>query len=138
MSLINCKECGNPIADSATVCPHCGARVVKDIFCSHCGTRMSENVKFCPKCGVPVPQAHVSGGKDKVTAGLLAIFLGYLGIHYFYIGKTSAGLITILLSLCTCGAWSIITLIQGIVMLTMADEVFDAKYVSNDITFPVF
>ncbi len=107
-------------------------------YCSKCGTRLPDNVKYCPNCGAPVSASGVPSGKDKVTAGLLAIFLGYLGIQYFYLGKTSAGLISILLSLCTCGVWSVVTFIQGIVMLTMTDEVFDAKYVSNDVTFPVF
>lgn len=79
-----------------------------------------------------------STGKDKTIAGILAIFLGYLGIHYFYSGKTTGGIITILLSAVTCGAWSIITLIQGILMLTMSQAEYEQKYVLNDKTFPLF
>ena len=28
MALINCKECGKELSDSAEFCPHCGYRLV--------------------------------------------------------------------------------------------------------------
>ena len=59
-------------------------------------------------------------------------------IHYFYLGKTTGGIITIVLSLCTCGLWSVVTLIQGILMLVSTDEAFAEKYVDNDRKFPLF
>ena len=34
-----------------------------------------------------------NGRKSKLVAGLLAIFLGYLGIHNFYLGYTTKGII---------------------------------------------
>src|SRR5262252_5728964 len=37
-----------------------------------------------------------SSGKNKVAAGLLAIFLGGLGIHKFYLGFTGPGLVFLL------------------------------------------
>lgn len=77
-------------------------------------------------------------GKDKVMCGILAIILGGLGVHYFYIGKNTAGIITILLSLVTCGMWGIVILIQGILMLTMTQAQFEQKYVLNQSTFPIF
>ncbi len=140
MALINCKECGQQISDSAAVCPHCGAPVVKDVYCQSCGTKIPEDTKFCPSCGKPVGQvrAVTPQDKDKVVAGLLGIFLGSLGIHYFYIGKTTAGILTIVISLCSCGIWSIVTFVQGIYILTLTDDVFNEKYVKNDKTFPLF
>ena len=77
-------------------------------------------------------------GKSRGVAGLLAIFLGGLGVHYFYVGKGGGGAICILLTLVTCGAWSILTLIQGIMMLTMSSEDFERKYVYSTSTFPLF
>lgn len=77
-------------------------------------------------------------GKDKILCGVFAILFGGLGLQYFYIGKISAGLITILLSLVTCGLWSIVTFIQGVVMLTMTQSQFEQKYVLNPTTLPVF
>ena len=141
MALINCKECGQQISDSASVCPHCGAPVIRDVFCPSCGTKVPENVKFCPNCGgqiYPVSETAKAGKKDKLVAGLLAILLGTLGIHYFYLGKTTAGVLTIVISLVSCGIWPVVMLIQGILMLTMSEEDFNSKYVDNDRTFPIF
>lgn len=76
--------------------------------------------------------------KDKVAAGVLAILLGGLGVHYFYLGKVGAGLITILLSLVTCGIWQVVMLVQGIIMLTMDDWQFQQKYVDNPSFMPLF
>ena len=49
-------------------------------------------------------------GKDWLVTLLLAIFLGGLGVHRFYVGKTGTGI----LMLCTCGGlgiWSLIDII---------------------------
>ena len=137
MALINCKECGQLISDTAYTCPHCGAPVIKDVYCPRCGERIPQNVRYCPRCGEPNRQAPANQ-KDKVVAGLLAIFLGWLGIHYFYLGKTTAGILTIVLSFCTCGVWEIIMLIQGVIILTMTDKDFYEKYYLTEKTFPIF
>jgi TM2 domain-containing membrane protein YozV len=72
------------------------------------------------------------------VAALLAILLGSLGIQYFYLGKTTAGILSIVLSLVTCGIWQVITIIQGIMMFSMTNEQFYEKYVMNPATFPLF
>lgn len=83
----------------------------------------------------PVPP---TSGKDKTVAGILAILIGSLGIHYFYVGKVAAGFITLLLSFVSCGIWGFLMFAQGIYMLTLAQEVFDEKYVYSDSTLPLF
>ena len=40
---------------------------------------MHPGATTCPQCGAT--------GKSKVAAGLLALFLGLLGIHRFYLGQ---------------------------------------------------
>lgn len=75
--------------------------------------------------------------KSNVAFGLLAIFLGGLGIQYFYIGKTSGGLICLLLSFVTCGLWTLITFIQGILAICMSQADFERKYVYSTSTFPL-
>ena len=84
------------------------------------------------------PSDYNTTGKDRVVAGILAILLGGFGAQYFYCGKIAGGIICLILSLITCGLWGFVTLIQGIIMLTMSQQDFEKKYVLNPSTFPVF
>ena len=77
-------------------------------------------------------------GKARGVAGLLAIFLGTLGVQYFYCGRTTAGLLAILISLVSCGAVSVLWLVQGIMMIAMPQSEFERKFVNTDATFPLF
>jgi len=74
----------------------------------------------------------------KTLCGIMAMLFGSLGVHYFILGKTTGGFITILLSLITCGAWATITFIQGIVMLCMSDTDFKRKFIDSTSTLPLF
>ena len=76
--------------------------------------------------------------KDKTAAGVLAILIGTLGIHYFYIGKVNAGIYCLLLSLVTCGLWATITFVQGIIFFTMTNSEFEEKFVRTPKAFPIF
>ena len=67
-------------------------------------------------------------GKEKVLAGILGILIGGLGVHHFYLGSTTSGVILLVASLFTCGFASIVGLIEGILLLVMNDEEFDARY----------
>ena len=77
----------------------------------------------------------VPGAEKKIPAGVLAILLGALGIHKFYLGYTKEGVIMLLVSVLTIGlaAWAvgIIALIEGILYLTKTDEDFAATYVTG-------
>ena len=79
------------------------------------------------------------GSKNKLAAGLLAIFLGGLGIHKFYLGFTGPGLVFLLVN--TIGlavtwlllfipniALGIVALVEGILYLTKDDEEFHQLY----------
>ncbi len=66
----------------------------------------------------------------KILAGILALFLGYLGIHKFILGYTKEGIIQILLNL-ICGLGGLIGIIEGVIYLTKSDEEFYNTYQAN-------
>lgn len=101
------------------------------VHCRECGHMISETAGSCPKCGAR--QSGGSGGskgggeKDKTTAGILAILLGGVGAHKFYLGKTGRGILYLVF--CWTFIPSIIGLIEGITYLTKTDAEFQDKYV---------
>ena len=117
-----CKSCGKEIENDAKVCPECGAPQGKTKFCKHCGAQIDEDCVICPKCGKQVekleggaaaqPQVVINnsnanvnsnvnnngGGaraRNKWTAFFLCLFLGGIGAHKFYEGKTGMGILYI-------------------------------------------
>ena len=138
-----CRNCGNPVDENATVCPRCGcAKGTGLSYCPRCGQPTALNASVCDHCGTdlrsggsrwtagssassPDPQANIpaqNSRKNKVIAGLLAIFLGYFGIHNFYLGYTGKAVAQLLITLCTCGFGAFVSgiwgLIEGIQILT--------------------
>ena len=71
------------------------------------------------------------GAEKKVVAGIFGILLGGLAIHKFYLGYTKEGIIQIVITICTCGAGSLIGLIEGIIYLTKSDEDFAKTYIEG-------
>ena len=65
----------------------------------------------------------------KLVAGLLGILLGGFGVHKFYLGYTKEGIIQIVVTFVTCGAGSLVGLIEGILYLTKSDDEFVSTYV---------
>ncbi len=64
--------------------------------------------------------------KNKYVAGILAILLGDLGIHKFYLGRIGSGILYLLF--CWTGIPAIIGLIEGIIYLCTDEEKFQVKY----------
>ena len=71
------------------------------------------------------------GADKKMTAGICAILLGWLGVHKFILGYTTEGIIQIVITFITCGVGHIIGLIEGIIYLTKSDEEFVRTYIQN-------
>lgn len=65
-----------------------------------------------PATGVPYSD------KQKMTAGLLQIFLGSFGVGRFYLGYTGLAIAQIAVTWLTCGVGGIWPLIDGIMILT--------------------
>ena len=67
----------------------------------------------------------------KVLAGIMGIIFGGLGVHKFILGYTSEGIIQLVVSIITCGIFSIVGFIEGIIYLTKTDEEFYQTYQVN-------
>ena len=94
-----CHNCGNSMNDNERFCSKCGTlrTGAREAVCRTCGSELQSGAAFCDKCGAQVGAtantyannaAPVKSGKSKIAAGLLGIFLGYLGVHNFYLGYT--------------------------------------------------
>jgi TM2 domain-containing membrane protein YozV len=79
--------------------------------------------------------SQIPGAEKKLVAGILGILIGSLGIHKFYLGYQTAGIIMLLVTLLTCGlgasVMGIIGLVEGIIYLTKPDEEFVEIYVDG-------
>lgn len=64
----------------------------------------------------------------KIPAGILALFLGAFGVHKFYLGYTTAGILQIVLTFATCGLGKFLAIAEGIIYLTKTDEEFIETY----------
>ncbi len=64
--------------------------------------------------------------KNRTTAGLLAILLGGIGIHRFYLRQTGLGILYVIFFWTFIPA--IVALIDGILFLTWTEEKFNEKY----------
>ena len=93
-------------------------------FCEHCGKKIHIEAVICPSCGVQVEElknekeenrviinntviTNPIGTKkcDKWISFILCLFLGYVGAHKFYEGKTGLGVIYILTAGIFCIGW---------------------------------
>ncbi|EAU0146538.1 NINE protein [Salmonella enterica] len=94
------------------------------VFCRGCGREIHESAKTCPQCGAT--QSVASGEKSRITAALLAFFLGGLGVHKFYLGKTGQRFLYLIF--CWTFIPAIIAFIEFIIYLCDSDENFARKY----------
>lgn len=73
------------------------------MFCKKCGKEIMEGASFCEECGAAVKkEINWSEGENKIVIVLIAIALGYFGIHNFAMGETKKGILRIAGSL-LCG-----------------------------------
>ena len=97
-------------------------------YCSNCGKEVNENAVICVNCGCSLESTsnnqsvnvtinnNTSSGvspKSRLVAFLLCTFLGGLGIHRFYVGKTGTGVLWLL----TLGCLGIGSFVDWIMIL---------------------
>ena len=64
-----------------------------------------------PVAPAPVASESSKSDKQKLVAALLCFFLGVVGIHRFYLGYTTIGIIQIF-TLGGCGIWAFVDLVM--------------------------
>jgi len=140
-----CRNCGNMMNNLAAVCVRCGVQAGRgNSFCPNCGEASNPMAQICIRCGINLVGAVSYGNqKSKVVAGILGVFLGYMGIHRFYLGHIGIGLAqllvflfgTVVLGIVTCGVGFVLVpiimyiwgFVEGIVILTGAGITKDAQ-----------
>jgi len=117
-------------------------------YCTKCGAQNDEMAQYCVGCQAPLPSIggyqpmqsvnqgpmtdwKAMGADKKLVAGICGILLGGFGVHKFILGYTTEGIIQIVITFVTCGAGSIVGLIEGIIYLTKSDEEFVRTYIQN-------
>lgn len=97
-------------------------------YCPYCGSLLDLKDKSCSKCGAPITYKNINEnkttttnveGKSKIVACILALFLGTLGIHNFYLGYNKKAMLELLLTILSFGILSIISEILAIIDLVM-------------------
>jgi TM2 domain-containing membrane protein YozV len=67
--------------------------------------------------------------RNKTAAGLFAIFLGWAGVHRFYLGQVGLGILYVFLTIVSFAIIpTFIGIIDAIILFSMSEEDFDAKY----------
>jgi TM2 domain-containing membrane protein YozV len=110
MALITCPECEKQISNRAKACPYCGVPIC------------DEDQAICSNQQVSVV---VKSQRSRGIAILLAIFLGSIGAHRFYIGHYGVALLYLLFSWTLIPA--VIGLIEGVILIIMSETSFQEK-----------
>ena len=118
-----CTNCGKKVEDTFVFCPECGNKINLDNrksdteniknndeeqmkICPKCKAEMPEDAFYCICCGEPFEECQkdfetvqmqvkrqFGTWKNKCIALFLCIFLGWIGAHRYYEGKTISALI---------------------------------------------
>lgn len=112
-----CSHCGSVIAKEAVFCPACGCQVgeiqsaqptQQPIIINNSNNNYNEHLAVAPTV------VYKGTPKDKWVAFVLCFFLGVIGAHRFYEGKTGTGILYFF----TGGLFGIGWLVDLIILLT--------------------
>lgn len=120
-----CPQCGAPIDPNAAECKFCGEKLAVQQTTQTMAGQQVVNPQTVVIQQQPVYVSGINPSwpiKNKMAAGLLAIFLGGFGVHKFYLGKIGMGILYVLFF--WTGIPAIIGFIEGIIYLCSNDENF--------------
>lgn len=120
-----CPQCGAPIDPNAAECKFCGEKLAVQQTAQTMAGQQVVNPQTVVIQQQPVYVSGINPSwpiKNKMAAGLLAIFLGGFGVHKFYLGKIGMGILYVLFF--WTGIPAIIGFIEGIIYLCSNDENF--------------
>jgi TM2 domain-containing membrane protein YozV len=145
-----CVACGTPPKAGDKFCYNCKAETTPDaVICMKCGVSLgNKSLNLMQSSNTKTSNIDASQIESKrTTTGILALLLGTLGVHKFYLGYNKAGIIHIILlivvlplgTLFTCGFGifalvpliAIIPLVEGIKYLIISDAEFIKTYQIN-------
>ena len=93
--------------------------------CPRCGTVNSGSALACGSCGVFLSQpttVRARTARSRIVAALLGIFLGFLGVQYFYMGRRPLGIFCV--ALCWTGFPAAVGFMEGLRLLVIDDAQF--------------
>lgn len=118
-----CPQCGAPAQEGATKCEYCGAAIAQST--QPVQQAQPQQVVYVQQTAANPERANWPI-KNKIVAAILALILGGLGIHKFYLGQSGKGIMYLIF--CWTYIPAILAFIEGITILCSNDENFQIKY----------
>ena len=125
---VECPFCAEQISVRAKKCRHCGETLDVTLRSAQEALRVSErsgNV-YMNAAVAPAAQGYSRTVKSRGVAIALALLLGGIGAHKFYLDRPGQGIIYLLL--CWTFIPAVIAFFEGIVYALSNDAAFHTKY----------
>ena len=126
---MKCKCCGAEF-DGGAYCPVCGANNKAYIKEEKKEPVQEEKVfveaEVSPEEVKEHEKAYNKIKRSKTVAGLLAILLGGIGAHNFYLNRIGLGILAIIF--CWTGIPALVGFIEGLIILVEDNKPFEEKY----------
>lgn len=128
MSEKKCSSCGAAIDINATECKYCGEPVNVQVQ-YHPQQVQQHQQQYYKRYPIYTPAGIRQTNKNKIVAGLLAIFLGGIGVHKFYLGNIKTGFLYLIF--CWTYIPVVLGIIEGIMYIVSSDDNFYDKYINK-------
>lgn len=89
------------------------------VVCPECNKQVSNTALSCPNCGY---RSGLYPGKSKGVSVALALLLGGLGIHKFYLGRAGTGFLYLIF--CWTFIPALLGFIDALILLSKPSKVF--------------